>query len=449
MINLGKETETLEFKKTTGELKAGMISIASILNKHGVGTLYFGVKPNGDVIGQDVFESSLRDVSRAIYETIKPQIYPAITEEVFDGRSTIKVEFSGESTPYSASGRYYLRTADEDREVTPEELKAFFGANKYREKWEKGLSELTGKQIDRSAIKSFWQNAIAAGRLPEGKYTCPIILNRFGLVRDGFLTNAGEALFGNNHPISLKVGIFATDEKLTILDMKFFEDNIFNLLKLAEEYILQHIRWRSEIIGFEREEIPEVPVAVVREILANSFAHAIYGGRTSHEICIHPSMITIYSPGEYASKYTPEDYIKKNLESEIRNPSISKILFLNKSIEKFGSGFKRINSLCKDAGLDYSYESGQNGFKFIINRKPLSRDIISVTSNVTSDKKLKNTEKTILELLREKPNASRDYLAEKTSKTIRTVQRTLNSLRDKGYIERVGAKQNPVWIIKQ
>ena len=208
MINLGKETETLEFKKTTGEMKAAMISIASILNKHGVGTLYFGVNLKGDVTGQDVSESSLRDVSRAVYETIKPQIYPAITEEVFEGRSTIKVEFSGESTPYSAAGRYYLRTADEDREVTPEELKVFFGANKYREKWEKGLSDLTDKQVDRSAIKAFWQNAIAAGRLPEGRYTCPIILNRFGLVRDGHLTNAGEALFGNNHPISLKVGIF-------------------------------------------------------------------------------------------------------------------------------------------------------------------------------------------------------------------------------------------------
>lgn len=63
-MNLGKESETLEFKKTSGEVKEGMVSIASILNKHGVGTLYFGVKPNGDVIGQDVSDSSLRDVSR-------------------------------------------------------------------------------------------------------------------------------------------------------------------------------------------------------------------------------------------------------------------------------------------------------------------------------------------------------------------------------------------------
>lgn len=136
-MNLGKETETLEFKKTTGEMKEAMVSISSILNKHGIGTLYFGVKPSGDVIGQDVSESSLRDVSRAVYENIRPQIYPAIEEVVLDQKHLIKVEFCGENAPYSAAGRYYLRTADEDREVTPDELKAFFVVNKYRELWEK------------------------------------------------------------------------------------------------------------------------------------------------------------------------------------------------------------------------------------------------------------------------------------------------------------------------
>ncbi len=113
-MNLGKETETLEFKKTTGEMKEAMISISSILNKHGIGTLYFGVKPNGDICGQDVSESSLRDVSRSVYESIRPQIYPAIEEVVLDGKHLIKVEFNGNNTPYSAAGRYYLRTSDKD-----------------------------------------------------------------------------------------------------------------------------------------------------------------------------------------------------------------------------------------------------------------------------------------------------------------------------------------------
>lgn len=122
-----------------------MISISSILNKHGIGTLYFGVKPNGDICGQDVSESSLRDVSRSVYESIRPQIYPAIEEVVLDGKHLIKVEFNGNNTSYSAAGRYYLRTSDEDREVTPEELKNFFVSNEYREKWEKSPSTASSK----------------------------------------------------------------------------------------------------------------------------------------------------------------------------------------------------------------------------------------------------------------------------------------------------------------
>lgn len=439
-MNFGKETETLEFKKTTGEMRQAMISISSILNKHGIGTLYFGIKPNGDVTGQDVSESTLRDVSRAIYETIKPQIYPAINEVILDEKSLVKVEFSGDNAPYSASGRYYLRTADEDREVTPEELKEFFTANKYRNKWEKGKSEATSKQIDRTAIKQFWQKAVAAGRLQEGRYTCPIILKRFGLINGDYLTNAGEALFGNTKPITMKAGIFATDEKLTILDMKLFEDNIYNLLSNAENYILKNIRWKSEIKS-EREETPEIPVAVIREVLANSFAHAIYNGHTNHEICIHPSMITIYSPGEYASPYKPEEYIKGNLESEIRNATISKILYLNKSIEQFGSGFKRIDSLCKDLKIKYSYENKENGFKFVIYRPKIQSDISDVTLDVT----LNGTEKAVYAILKQNPESSREEIAEKISKTVRTVQRALNSLKKKDYIRRVGSKQNPRW----
>ena len=446
-MNLGKESETLEFKKTTGELKEAMVSIVSILNKHGVGTLYFGVKPNGDVTGQDMSESSLRDVSRLVFESIRPQIYPAIEEIELDGKKLIKVEFSGENVPYSAAGRYYLRTADEDREVSPEELKIFFGANKYRDKWEKSKSEAASNQIDKAAIKSFWQKAVSVGRLPEGRYNCPIILKRFGLVNGDFLTNAGEVLFGNTHPVTLKAGIFATDEKLTFLDMKLYEDNIYNLLKTSEDYILKNIRWRSEITGTEREEIPEIPVAVIREILSNSFAHSIYNGRTYHEICIHPSMITIYSPGDYASQHKPEEYIDGNYESEIRNPLISKILFLSKSIEQFGSGFKRINNLCKSEGIKYSYESSNNGFKFIIYRPNFISDTKNVTYDVTYGNELNSTERYVLAILKENSEISRDEIAGKISKTIRTVQRALVSLTEKGYIKRIGAKRNSTWDV--
>lgn len=47
-----------------------MQSVCVMLNKHGFGTIYFGVLPNGEVCGQMVNESALRDVSKKVYEWI-------------------------------------------------------------------------------------------------------------------------------------------------------------------------------------------------------------------------------------------------------------------------------------------------------------------------------------------------------------------------------------------
>ena len=49
---MGEETEVLEFKTSTAELPAALDSIVAILNKHGKGTLYFGIKNNGKAVGQ-------------------------------------------------------------------------------------------------------------------------------------------------------------------------------------------------------------------------------------------------------------------------------------------------------------------------------------------------------------------------------------------------------------
>ncbi len=57
-----------------------MDDICAILNKHGKGVLYFGVKPNRDVCGQIVRASSLDDVATHIKTAIKPMIYPSIKE---------------------------------------------------------------------------------------------------------------------------------------------------------------------------------------------------------------------------------------------------------------------------------------------------------------------------------------------------------------------------------
>lgn len=91
-MNFGMENEIIEFKKSTSELNDGIISLSSMLNKHGEGTLYFGIKNDGTVIGQkDITESTLRDISRCVSEGIKPQVIPEISMELVNDKSIIKV----------------------------------------------------------------------------------------------------------------------------------------------------------------------------------------------------------------------------------------------------------------------------------------------------------------------------------------------------------------------
>jgi len=54
------ESETLELKKSTSDIKEAIISIVSILNKHQHGELFFGIKNNGAVAGQNITEKTIR-----------------------------------------------------------------------------------------------------------------------------------------------------------------------------------------------------------------------------------------------------------------------------------------------------------------------------------------------------------------------------------------------------
>ena len=95
----------------------------------------------------------------------------------------------------------------------------------------------------------------------------------------------------------------------------------------------------------------------------------------------------------------------------------------------------------------YSYENTRNGFKFILYRNQIHSDTQSDILNVTLDIALNGTEKAVYAILKQKPDSSREEISEKISKTVRTVQRALDSLKDKGYIKREGSRQYPLWQI--
>ena len=123
-MNLGNESETVEFKKSTSELKEGVLSIAAILNKHGHGDLFFGVKNNGDVCGMQVSDATLREIGQTIDQSIEPRIHPTILRLGDEnGNEYVRVSFAGIDGPYSCKGIYKLRVSDSDVNMSPAEVR--------------------------------------------------------------------------------------------------------------------------------------------------------------------------------------------------------------------------------------------------------------------------------------------------------------------------------------
>lgn len=57
----GRESEALEFKRTTGTRREAAATVCAMLNHRG-GHVLFGVTPEGDVVGQQVSDRTMEEV---------------------------------------------------------------------------------------------------------------------------------------------------------------------------------------------------------------------------------------------------------------------------------------------------------------------------------------------------------------------------------------------------
>ncbi len=438
---IGTESETIEFKKTTGEKKEAMEAISAILNKHCRGTLYFGVDDSGFVKGQQISDSTKREISRAINDSIEPRITPTIEVLAIEGCNVLKVTFSGHNRPYAVNGKYLIRTGTENRRMSPDELKHLIKNDDYSSKWEEELTDHTIDDLDENALKDFYQSAVGCGRLNMKHYDKEKLLSTIDVIDNGYIKNGGYALFGKNARIGLKLASYATDKKVTFTDLKLIEGNIYNLVDDALDYVMNHINWRSEIGSRKRNDIPEIPERAIREIIVNAFAHAEYSTLPEIEIGIHPGRIEIYNPGTFPDELTPLDFISKNLPSYKRNRLILDVLFRSRDVEKSGTGFQRVNEECRKQKVNWTFRKEAYGFFFEFIRT-------NVQINVQINAELSETEQLVFNLIKDNEEISKSEMAIRLGKSEKTIQRMISSLTKKNVIERVGSNRSGYWKVR-
>jgi ATP-dependent DNA helicase RecG len=454
ILGLGIETEILEFKKSTSELKEAMNSICAILNKHRHGELYFGVKPGGVVIGQIVTEESLREVSQKIGNFIEPKIYPEIQKVNIEGRDCIYVKFEGNQVPYFAYGVAKIRVADEDLTMSPQELAEFIRrTDKEENRWENRISNKTIDDVDEALLQKYTNQAHSVGRIAIEYTDKKTVLNQLELSEGDQLINAGKALFADDLLQDIQMAIFATTERRTFNDIRRYHGPVFELVDIAENYIKNNIHWKVEFAGdLQRTEIPEIPVDAIREALLNSFCHKDYETGQSNEVAIYKDRIEIYNPGAFPEGYEPQDFIDRPERPIRRNPKIARILYYSKDVESFGTGLRRIAETCKAAGVRVEFKKLKSGFVVCFYRsnenadkKPLKKaDKKPIKKPIKADR-----QNIIIEYVKNNGSVGNKEARELLSLADSTTKRVLNEMVNNGLLEVKGEKKSRRYYLKR
>lgn len=350
----GKESETLEFKKSTAQLEKALKSICAFLNHKG-GVIYFGIDKDGKAVGQSISDNTIRSISQKIRQRIKPAITPEVKVLEINKKKVIEVKVKkGDNKPYYLDGIAYKRVGTENPVISPEELERTI-LEKRKRYWDSEICEgASCENIDEEKVKWFVKEAKRHRSLKlSDELLIKEILMRLRLLKDRKLTNAALLLF-SEEPMFLQSEIkcirFSGNEPVKpYIDFASIEGTVFDLVNGAEDFVLRNIRKAIWLVPeqIQREERYEYPPDAIREAVVNAVVHRDYENPSKVQVRIFDNRIEIWSPGLLPEGLSVED-LKREHRSIPRNPLLFKQLFWVKYVEDVGSGTLDMMRLCKE-----------------------------------------------------------------------------------------------------
>ena len=443
-MNLGMESEILEFKKSTSELKEGVISLSSMLNKHGEGTLYFGVKNDGTVIGQnDSTPSTLRDISRKIAEGIKPQVIPEISLLLIDDKNVIKVTVKGNANIYSAFDKYYIRSFDEDKKISPDMLRELINS--------KGEPDLITNE---SAIRTDLTFETLKGLyLIKGR---KINIEQFEKNLK-FYTNDGKfnymaELLSDVNDISIKVVTFAgIDKTVMVKRTEYGMKCLISAVNEVLEYMSIINETKVKLGGKKRIEASYFDYACFKEAWLNACVHTRWIEKIPPAVYIYDDRIEIVSNGGLPKSLNKTDFfmgVSKPVNHALLN------IFANLDlIDQTGHG---VPLIIKKYGEEAFYISDNTIIVTIpinkelletIDNKNDSFDLSELKNNENVYSELSDTELKVYNCIKENNTITMSELSNKIDVSDRQIKRIVKKLKDNGFIIREGSNKTGIWKV--
>lgn len=428
--NLGVETEYIEFKESVGQLSRGIEALTAMLNKHGKGRVVFGVKDNGDVIGIEIGNKTITDISQGIANSVKPAVIPDIRIEDHNGKILLTVDVTGTNKPYSARGEYLIRSGNENRKIDPDQLRDLMLQNSSDliTSLEAANRDLTFHQL-----KTLYLDAGLT-------ITDDTFAKNTGLLTGSGKYNYLAELLADTNNCSIKVVTFKGRDKQKMLTRNEYG---YKCMILAMNQAYTYVQSLNETRvdakeGMQRRQTKLFDEDCLSEAWANACLHTKWIRQVPPAIYIFCDRIEVVSYGGL-----PADYSLDEFYSGISRPvnmQLQKIMGQLRIVEQTGHGVTKITARY---GVD-AFEIGENHITvtipFAFERHVLQGE---PPQNLTvSEQRVYN------EILKN-PYVTTAGIAANLSMSVSNIKQIVLKLKEKGKIQREGSKKTGRWEILQ
>lgn len=342
-----QETEVIEFKESLANKDDAGKDICAFANAKG-GTVYFGIKNNGDVVGlQEISEKTLRDLSQLYVDNTEPRLYPSITSEVREGKQVIKVTISKSTTPHHTYKKIpYIRSGTSSKVMSQAEYRdrliKYSAIN--QDYSARIVEEATIGDLSPQALRNFRKLLNKSARFKQNidSLNDTRLLKKFQLIQEDKMTIAAMVLLGSKEglkrflPFSeIRFAYKVSKGEARNQDMEIYEGGYFIYFndiwkKIDARNITLTIPHGTLVV--ERKAFDEESL---REAINNAIVHRDYQQPESTFVIQYHDSIEIKSPGGFVEGITISNILD---ESKPRNKLIADILFKCDIVEQFGTG---------------------------------------------------------------------------------------------------------------
>jgi ATP-dependent DNA helicase RecG len=353
------ESETIELKEIyTSDLKKEVVAFA---NSRG-GIIYIGVQDNGEITGLKNADFTMKQISNALRDSIRPDISMFMNIELAkkEYKNIIKITVhQGTKRPYYISDKglkpsgVYIRSGTTSVPASEDAIRMMIKMTD-GDSFENNRSliqELTFKSLDREMA------------LRQMEFSEVQMKNLGILTVDDIYTNMG-LLVSDQCKHSIKFAVFQGTDKLVFKDRKELTGSLFDQLTDAFKTIDFYNSTKATFHELLRTDERAYPEDAVREALLNAIVHREYAFSGSTIINLYSDRLEIISLGGLVSGMSLEAAMLG--ASQPRNEKLANLFYRMKLIEAYGTGISKIMSCYKGLPVQPKFENVEGAFRVIL-----------------------------------------------------------------------------------